>query len=231
MLKAIVFDCDGVLVDTEHLKFLAWEKALAKQGIEYTLPEYIQIVGYDSPYILEKISKEHNKQLSGEVIATKEQYYQELRENGVIPIASTVALAKDIAGKKKEYQLKLGLASSDYRKNILSNLEKTRLSTAFDAIVSGHDDLGAYDDADGKNKPKPYIYQEAAKRLGFAPSECLAFEDTAAGVEAASRAGFIVIAIPNEFTKYQDFSKADFILEQAPATLEELLSIVGDLYD
>ena len=72
--------------------------------------------------------------------------------------------------------------------------------------MSGHDDLDAYEDAEGKNKPKPYTYIEAAKRLDISPSLCCVFEDTAAGIEAAAGAGMYTIAVPNRFTKDQDFS-------------------------
>ena len=63
-------------------------------------------------------------------------------------------------------------------------------------------------DLEGKNKPKPYIYLEAAQRLHVSPQHCLVFEDTEAGVMAASSAGMITIAVPNRFTSSQDFSRA-----------------------
>ena len=65
---------------------------------------------------------------------------------------------------------------------------------------------------EGKNKPKPYIYLEASKRLNITPERCLVFEDTAAGVEAAVKAGMFTIAITNWMTKQQNFSKANKII-------------------
>ncbi len=106
----------------------------------------------------------------------------------------------------------MGLASSAPHEEILNNLKQIGLSEAFDLIISGSDDLDSYVDAEGKNKPKPYIYIESAKRLGVSPSKCLVFEDTTAGIEAAFGAGMIAIAVPNRFTLHQDFSKAAQII-------------------
>ena len=86
----------------------------------------------------------------------------------------------------------------------------------FDLIISGTDDLNDYQDVTGKNKPKPYIYLEASKRLNIPPERCLVFEDTEAGVEAASTAGMVTIAIPNWLTAWQDFSKANKIIRSIP---------------
>ena len=68
-------------------------------------------------------------------------------------------------------------------------------------------------DPEGKNKPKPYIYLEASKRLNIIPEHCLVFEDTEAGIEAATKAGMITIAVPNWMTKEQNFSKANKIIQ------------------
>lgn len=95
------------------------------------------------------------------------------------------------------------------------------LESAFDLIISGTDDLDDYIDVEGKNKPKPYIYLEASKRLHISPEHCLVFEDTKAGVDAASDAGMHVIAVPNRFTLHHNFSKALRVL----FSHEELLTL------
>ena len=92
------------------------------------------------------------------------------------------------------------------------NLKHIGLEHEFDLIISGSDDLESYMDGDGKNKPKPYIYLEASKRLNISPEHCLVFEDTEAGIEAATTAGMIAIAIPNWMTKEQNFSKANKVI-------------------
>jgi beta-phosphoglucomutase-like phosphatase (HAD superfamily) len=124
-----------------------------------------------------------------------------------------IAFAKYFVEEKKNLGIKLGLASSASREEILQNLEQIGLEDAFDLIISGSDDLDSYVDHEGKNKPKPYIYMEAAKRLKVSPFKCLVFEDTTAGIEAATGAGMIAIAVPNQFTVGQDFSKATKVIQ------------------
>jgi beta-phosphoglucomutase len=221
-IQAVIFDCDGVLVDTEYLKFLSWQEALKAEGVEFTLDEYKPLVGFDSQYILQKIAASKNQELPLSIKENKNAIYKKLQKQGVPPIKDMVALAQTLASLKKKLGIQLSLASSASRQEILCNLKQIGLDTLFDCIVSGTDDLEDYQDATGKNKPKPYIYREAAKRLQVAPEHCLVFEDTAAGIEAAYQAGMHVIAVPNTFTAEQDFSKAvkvlsppsDFALEE-----------------
>jgi beta-phosphoglucomutase len=106
----------------------------------------------------------------------------------------------------------LALASSAPKEEILVNLKQMGLENAFDLIISGSDDLREYVDAEGTNKPKPYIYIESAKRLGISPACCLVFEDTKAGVDAAARAGMVAVAVPNQFTLTHDFSNAHQVI-------------------
>lgn len=206
-LEAVIFDCDGVLVDTEFLKFQAWQEALASVHIDFTLEDYMPLVGQRRHNILRTISAVKGVEISEEVIVKRDALYKELQAKGVPPIQEMIEVLHWFKAERKD--VKVGLASSAPREEILINLRHIELENAFDVIVSGHDDLDAYEDAEGKNKPKPYIYVEAAKRLGIAPCFCCVFEDTEAGVEAAVGAGMYTIAVPNRFTKTQDFSKAN----------------------
>ncbi len=207
-IEAIIFDCDGILVDTEYAKFLAWQEALADELIPFSIEEYMPAIGHSSKNILVMIETVKNRSIPEEVIESKNAKYRILQKQGVVPIYDMIALAKRLNEKKRVLGIKLGLASSASREEILENLGQIGLKNCFDVIVSGSDDLDDYVDVEGKNKPKPYIYIEAAKRLGVTPSKCLVFEDTAAGIEAASTGGMIAIAVPNRFTLQQDFSSA-----------------------
>lgn len=206
----LIFDCDGTLVDTEHLKYLCMHHALQKHGIEYDMQEYMMVVGKSYPVIKEIIETEKGISLPESILQEKEEIYQELRENGVQLIESTVAFARACIKNKKELGIKVALASSDNRKNVQANIALLKLD--FDAVVSA-DDLSSYKDPEGVLKPKPYTYLEAAKQLGIPPSSCISFEDSQAGVGAAVNAGCLSIAIPNDFTKYQDLSQADMVIE------------------
>ena len=83
---------------------------------------------------------------------------------------------------------------------------------SIDYIVSGHEDLTEYHDPEGVNKPKPYIYLQAAKKLGVTPSECIAIEDSGPGIQSAADAGCYTVAIPTEYTAQHDFSHAHLLL-------------------
>ncbi len=114
--------------------------------------------------------------------------------------------------EKEKLKLRLGVASSARKEGILTNLRRLALEALFDLVVSGQDDLKAYTDPEGVNKPKPYIYLHAAATLGLSPSQCIAIEDSYAGVTAAKKAGYFTIAAPNHFTRTQDLSHADLII-------------------
>jgi len=212
-VKAVIFDCDGVLVDTEHLKFLAWQKALASVGIELSIEEYKKVAGHSSKKIHEILEEMKHLDIPEEVIYLRRVKYQELQAQGVPSIKDTMEFAYHLSQNKDVLGIKLGVASSASRNEILFNLKQIGFAPeSFDLIISGSDDLEGYTDDDGTNKPKPYIYLEASKRLNTPPEHCLVFEDTESGIEAAVRAGMIAIAIPNWMTKGQDFSKANKLI-------------------
>lgn len=207
-IEAVIFDCDGVLVDTEYLKYLSWQEALASKHIDFSIEEYMPLVGHSSKNILLMLIKLKGIDIPEEVIELKRTIYRFLQKQGVPPLQEMIVFAGHLAEKKKSLGIKVGLASSAPTKEILQNLQQVGLENAFDLIISGSDDLDSYDDKQGKNKPKPYIYIEAAKRLNIPPSKCLVFEDTNAGIEAADSAGMIAIAVPTQFSSHHDFSKA-----------------------
>jgi HAD superfamily hydrolase (TIGR01509 family) len=206
--RAIIFDCDGVLVDTEYLKFLAWKEALAAQSVDFSLEEYMPLVGNTSEHILRAINKNKGLELASDVIQVKNQKYQHLQKQGVPKIEPMLDFVRYLAENKAALGLKLAVASSASQEEIRMNLRQIGLEDVFDVIVSGSDDLMDYGDREGKNKPKPYIYLETAKRLQLPPASCLVIEDTQAGIEAAAGAGMFPIAIPNRFTLNHQFSKA-----------------------
>jgi beta-phosphoglucomutase len=228
-VKAFIFDCDGVLVDTEYLKFLAWQKALASLNIEFSIEEYKVLAGYSSKKIIEMLQEMKGTPIPGEVILLRRVEYQKLQEQGILPIKGMVEFACQLSQYKNTLGIKLGLASSASRNEILFNLKQIGLEQSFDLIISGTDDLNSYADLEGKNKPKPYIYLEVSKRLNIASERCVVFEDTAAGIEAASKAGMIAIAVPNWITNEQDFSKANRIIHSISELSMEAINVLEQI--
>jgi len=216
--KAIIFDCDGVLIDSEHAHFRAWQHAFALQNGLLTLEKYRTYVGYDIRATA-KLAAEEWPFLSAEkLLADKIEHYDAAKKNGLPSIESTVDFLKKHTKKKRKFDLKIGVASASRREDIDCHLIHLGIQDCFDLVVSGFHDLQEYQDPEGTNKPKPYIYLEVAKLLNLNPEECVAIEDSRTGILSAIAAGFITIALPNSFTLYQDLKEAHLTLQTLDQT-------------
>lgn len=226
-IKAIIFDCDGTLVDSEEAHLSAWRRTLQKRGHNLTLDQRLLYTGKSASVIAKLISESIGEGDPNEILAEKRAYYKELHEQGLPPIKATVDFLKRLANEKERLGLKLGVASAAVKSEILSNLKHLEIEGLFDVILSGHDDLTDYSDPEGVNKPKPYIYLHAAKLLNVSPTECVVIEDSATGVISGKAAGCITIAVPNRFTEMQDLSAATLKIESlSTISVEEFLETV-----
>jgi beta-phosphoglucomutase len=212
-IKAIIFDCDGTLVDSEGAHLSAWQQTLQNHGHVVTSEQCLQYVGKSDTEIA-KISAENIGYLcSDELLAEKNIHYCKIQEQGLPSIEKTVDFLKRLANEKENLGFKLGIASAAIKSEILSNLRNLGIEELFDLILSGHDDLKNYTDPDGVNKPKPYIYQYAMKTLGIFPAQCVVIEDSFTGVSSSVSAGCFTIAIPNVYTRDHNLSDAHLLIE------------------
>lgn len=204
-IKALIWDVDGVLVDTEQLHFEAWKKLLAEHGQSLTLDEYRPMIGRPGPENLAELcAKKNIAGDQGAMTQRRREIYRQLRQQGIPVIAENVALVKDFA--QHFPQLTQVVASSTARKNLEENLKATGCVDLFRFALSYEDDPTM------QRKPAPDLYLAAVKRLGLPASACLAFEDTEAGVKSANAAGVRVVALPSDLTAGQDFSTADLVM-------------------
>lgn len=203
--QAIIFDCDGVLVDTEKAKEDAWIHAVKSFGESYSHEEHAPYVGQSTDYIATQICNTRPTIDKALLIKRRLVNYEALQKKGVPIFYEGVAALKKCIALRTAKIIKLGIASSGTKKEILENLRQIGVSSEadFDIILSGPDDL-----ADNKSKPAPDIYLLAAQKLNVACERCLVIEDSGAGVEAGYAAGMDVIAVPNEWTKTHNFSNA-----------------------
>lgn len=223
----IIFDCDGTLIDSEYAHFVSWAAAARKRGVQFSVEEYPLFAGHPSQTIAKALHERAQVDSPEAIIEDKRINYETLATPKP-PIERTVAFVRELLAKKDQLKIKLGLASAGKKKEILRHLAHIGLSEAFEVVVSGQDDLHAYQDPEGVNKPKPYIYLEAARQLGLAPSQCIAFEDSRAGMLAAKRAGLFTFAVPNAYTKSHDFSEADKIIHSdQPIDLEIFFKLIA----
>lgn len=208
-IKAIIFDCDGTLVDSEYAHYLAWQHALQQEGGDLTLEEYYNYVGKsvetNAKLLAERIGSIHVER----IMENKRKFYHALQNEGLPAIEHVVDFVHRLAKDKQKYGFKLGVASAAKKNEILINLRNLKIDKFFDIVISGYDDLSHYSDPEGVNKPKPYIYLHVAKELGFLPHECVVIEDSLSGVTSGVNAGCITIAVPNDYTRHQDLSTAN----------------------
>lgn len=203
MLRAFLFDLDGTLLDSEILWVEAVEYWLRDQGHPLTREEAVDIV---YGWCWDKIHAVLTGRFPdlGVTLQTMHlailPYFSRLREQRDIRIPGSIALFKRLA---KDYPV--GIVSGSYVADIEHGVEIMGLAPYVAMILGGEDYA--------PGKPHPAGYVMAAQRLGVAPQECLAFEDSTAGVEAAKGAGLQCVALARIDRPAQDVSKADLILE------------------
>ncbi len=201
MIKAFIFDMDGVMIDSEPL----WEKTerilLAKRGIEYTPTYRDQIVGLnqnDSGKLLID-TFELNEKVE-DVISERVEILTGIYEEELEVVSELIPLLDDLQDNK----FKLAVASSSPMRVINFVLDMFSLHEYFPVIVSGE----CTDDG----KPHPAIYLHTAERLEVEPSECVAIEDSINGVRSAKAAGMYCIAVPDKRLSQTEFQNADLIV-------------------
>jgi beta-phosphoglucomutase-like phosphatase (HAD superfamily) len=212
-IKAVLFDCDGTLVDSEYAHYLSWKKALEHVGSNFSLEEYFSYVGKSADTNASLLAQKTGKDCSDIILQTKRAHYKELCKEKLPAISATVDFLRLLAGEKQTLGLKIGVCSAAGRKDLFSHLHDLKILHLLDIILSGQEDLAGYQDPEGVNKPKPYIYLEALKQLGICAQECIVIEDSSAGIEAATSAGCFTIAVPNDYTRHQDLSSADVCMD------------------
>jgi len=185
--KGFIFDLDGVIVDTAKYHFLAWKRLAKSLDIDFTEEENEQLKGVSRVKSLEKILSWGNKTISEdkftELMGKKnEEYLSYIAEMGSDEILPDVPKVLEVLIEKQQ-PISLGSAS----KNARTILERVDLKKYFDAIVDGNDV--------SKAKPDPEVFLIAAKLLDMKPENCIVFEDSVAGVEAANTANMISIGI------------------------------------
>jgi HAD superfamily hydrolase (TIGR01509 family) len=198
MIEAVIFDMDGVIVESEKIKHEAGKRSLKKFGVEdYSKEVYQERIGLSAVEFWSSIRKQFG--LEATVQELRKPWFEEY-----IPLLKTLPLkdgVDDLVLKLKAKGIKVALASSSDRKQISIVIGKFKEDN-FQAVMSG-------DDVE-KAKPDPEIFLKAAQKLNVQPEKCLVIEDSFHGVTAAKRAGMKCVAIATEYTKHMDLSHADY---------------------
>jgi putative hydrolase of the HAD superfamily len=215
--EAVIFDVDGLLVDTETCDYQAWRELHAAYGLELTLAEYARHAGlYGTWDELYRALADRTGSTAGALHARREPRFRELVRDRLRPAPELGALLALL----RRRGVRRGVASSSDADWVAYLLHGLGLERQFDAVATGHDVA--------RRKPAPDVYLLAAERLGAAPARCVALEDSAHGIAAALAAGMRAVAIPNPVSHHQDLSAAHARVEHlGDVTLELLASLVG----
>ena len=197
-IRALIFDFDGLIVDTEGPGFRAWSELYASHGCSLPFEKYSACIGtiggFDLHAYLEEQSGRSFERSELES-ACNARWLELMKDQELMPgIATCVSTAKARG-------LKLAIASSSTQKWVRRNLRRFGLLDQFDAVCT-RDHVTAV-------KPDPALYLLALEKLAVTADEAIAFEDSPPGVAAAKRAGLFCIAVPNSLTKDLSLDHAD----------------------
>ncbi|NJP39349.1 beta-phosphoglucomutase [Alkalicoccus luteus] len=186
-IEAVIFDLDGVLIDTAEYHYVAWKNLAADMGFEFKREDNERLKGVSREeslrILLETGAVEKTEAEKQELAARKNEAYlksiQGLTEEDLLP---------GVRGFLRELQtFNVPFALGSASRNASVILEGTGISPLFAAVVDGNDL--------GKAKPDPEVFLKGAEKMGIAPEACVVFEDAQAGIDAARAAGMRVVAV------------------------------------
>jgi len=201
-IRAVIFDLDGLIVDSETPEYLAWQAVYAGHGWPFPLELWLQNVGRnDSPFDpLARFRAPDSPMVPDAAHALWREHRTRLEADFLTPLPGVVPLLEAARGAG----LRTAVASSSRVARVRQVLEILGLAPSFDAVAGG--------DEVARAKPAPDVYRLAAQRLAVAEAGCVALEDSEHGVRAAKAAGMWCIAVPSEMTRGLDFSAADMVV-------------------
>ncbi len=217
-VEAVIFDMDGLIVDSETPEYLAWKATYARYGLDFPLASWLQNVGRnDNPFDPLGPFRKKDSPASPEAVAAlwREQYAVLERDflrslPGVRPLLAVL----------RRSGLRTAVASSSRIFRVRALLADLGLTHLFDAVAAG--------DEVSRAKPAPDVYLLAARRAAVPPDACVALEDSENGVRAAKAAGMRCIAVPSPLTRTLDFSAADLVVGSlAEITPEVIAALAG----
>jgi HAD superfamily hydrolase (TIGR01509 family) len=207
--SAVIFDMDGVLVDTNPFHVRKWEALLAEHGIAFdraALPKQVLGPGNDLTlrhFFGERLTADDRLRLGEELEARFRSAFA--------PHAKPFAGVERLIAECHEKGVRVALASAAMSKNVFFILDALKLRRCFDVVLTADEITHV--------KPHPEIYEKTARKLGILPAACVAIEDSFAGIEAAKGAGMKCVAVASTFpaTELRAHTKADMIVQALEA--------------
>ncbi len=219
MIKALLFDFDGLIMDTESPEAHVWQTIFSEQGVEFPMDIWLRdvvggtIANFDPAVYLASAT---GKAFDLSAIQEQARLYR-LEIQAHLPALPGVM---EYLAAAKRLGLRLAIASSSPHPWVERYLRQLEIWDTFDAVICREDAPAV--------KPSPALYLKALSALGVDASAALAFEDSPNGILAAKRAGVRVVAVPNQVTRHADLGAAELVLNSlADLPLEALLEKLG----
>lgn len=185
--SAVIFDMDGLMLDTEPMARRAWELAMGEWGRAIPGPVYLTVVGRSRRAVQDIFLQAFGPGLPIDAITQRFQTLLEeayLREG--VPVKPGLA---ELLAALERRRVPAAVASSTHRRAVLERLSRAGIGAGFDAVVGGDEVVGS--------KPSPDLFLEACRRLSLPPGECVVLEDSEPGIRAAHAAGAIPLMVPD----------------------------------
>ena len=214
MIQGLIFDFDGLILDTETPIFQAWQEIFARYGCELAFKTWADCIGraHDAFDPCDHLQACLGHPIDRESVRFEEQ----TRETQLIESQPILPGVLELITAAKKLGLKLGVASSSKRKWVIGHLARLGLAEQFDEIRCA----GEVDHA----KPAPDLYVSLLEAFALRPRQVIAFEDSPNGVLAARRAGIFCVAVPNALTRKLPLDHADLTLTSpSEVSLQELV--------
>lgn len=221
-IKAVLFDMDGLMVDTESLATEAFIHSAKKQGYDMTKEETLLVLGFTTKSIYEFWENYFkNSDVSGKQLV--DDHYKYIENILFTTGPRKMPYIEELLKYLKDSNYKVAVASSSNMNHIINNMEKTGLKKYIDEFASG---------AEVENgKPAPDVFLLAAERLGIKPEKCLVLEDSKAGVIAGSTAGAKVIMVPDMFKPDDECKEKAYKIVNNLGEVIKLLDISNRIVD
>jgi HAD superfamily hydrolase (TIGR01509 family) len=221
MIQALVFDFDGLILDTETPEFHSWQNIYREYGFEFPNERWGSIVGgngHDSDFdAAEHLSSLTQGRLESDFLRGRNR----LESDRIILASKPMPGVMDYLHEAKRFGLRLAIASSSDHAWVDTHAKRIGVYDYFDVVIAA-EDVGP-----GRTKPNPDLFLTALRRLRVPKEAAIVFEDSPNGVKAANRADIFVVAVPNGVTSLLSLDGADLILKSlADMPLSQLLDTI-----
>ena len=214
---AVIFDFDGIVLDSETPEYESHRRIYARCGVSLTVDEWCGVIGtwsegHDEQWFVRLCERSAQAPARDEYFAERRRIFDEIVPGD--PMRGVHELLEEL----RRAAIPAAIASSAPARWVIGAVDRLGIRPLFDAVVTG--------DEVARRKPAPDVYLEAARRLGADPVRSVAIEDSAPGITAARAAGMKTVAIPHWLTERHDLTDADLTVAHAgELTLERLVTL------